>query len=388
MSFFTNIPPVPDWSFTPSIDFRERYERRTDKDFSASHIDNRSDLYQRWRAGGTFSIGKKLTARGMYQYASDLSWTRAANTGPQTSDLYEGWIDLKLTDGHLRIGRQEFIKGDKRLFDQGEWGNAGRTWDMVRYSDKQWDVWAGRLALNSVPSKEGKLTGASYKGPYGETMLFFKHNDLFGLKDDIYTLDHHWTRKAKRWTGEFEAAGQLGRQAGQPMRAWAGEARASYQANPKTALYAEIDAASGGHHGNTSFTFDQTFPGNHNKYGIMDMQGWRNMKGITLGATYQATRNTTFTLEYDHFGLWAADDAWYGDNGKPNKGSGFTFSDPTGAKGTDIGQEIDLSGCLKIDKQSTLDAGIGVFMPGHFVRSFANTGDHQVWGYVQYRVRF
>ena len=388
MSFFLTLPPIPDWTFKPSIDFRERFERRTDKDFASGHVDNRSDLFQRWRIGGDFTIGKNVTGRAMYQYASDLYWTKAANDIAQFSDLYEGWLEYKLSKGKFRLGRQEFIKGDKRLFDQGDWGNYGRTWDMARYTDKLWDLWAGRLALNSVPSKNAKLTGAAFRSPYGETMLFFKHNELFGLKDDIYTLDHRWTRRAKRWYGEAEAAGQLGKQAGQPMRAWAGEARISYQTTSKANLYAEVDAASGGHHGNTSFTFDQTFPGNHSKYGIMDMQGWRNMKGLTLGALYQVTKNTSVTLEYDHFGLWAADDAWYGDNGKPNKGSSFTFTDPSGAKGTDIGQEIDLSGCIKFDRQSTLDAGIGVFLPGHFVRSFANTGDRQLWGYVQYRIRF
>lgn len=383
------IPPIPDWTFKPSIDFRERFERRIDKDFNGAHNDNRNDLYERWRAGGNFQVTKDLSARALYQFAYDAYWSKAKNGGAEFSDLYEGWGNLKIGKGNLKAGRQEFVKGDKRLFDQGDWGNNGRTWDMVRYTDQHWDAWAGRLGLNSSPSKNAKLVGIAYKGPNTETMLFFKHDDKAGLQDNIYVLDQRWTRKSHALNAEVEMVGEVGEAGGKPLRAWAGEARVSYQTAPKLSLYAEADVASGGHHGNTQFTFDQMYPGNHSKYGVMDMQGWRNMKGLTLGTTLQATKTETITFEYNHFGLFAANDNWYSDNGKPNKGSNFTFIDPTGASGTDVGQEFDLSSCLKLNSQTTIDGGLGMFIPGHFIDSFGNAGDrNQFWGYVQCRIKF
>jgi hypothetical protein len=74
---------------------------------------------------------------------------------------------------------------------------------------------------------------------------------------------------------------------------------------------------------------------------------------------------------------------------KINKGNGVTFLDPTGASGTDVGDEFDLSGGYKLNANFLLDGGIGIFRPGHFVKSFSNSGDkNQVWMYLQLKLRF
>lgn len=389
MPIIVSLPPVPTWTLKPVYDLRERFERRTDKDFTAASNDNRSDLYSRWRAGFEFTYGKQVSGRVTYQYADDLYWTAAGNGSKINSDLFEAYVDIKTQGGKVRAGRQTFGKGCERLFTYGDWGALGRSWDMARFTAGPWDLWAGRSAVSSTPCKETSIAGLSYTSKFGDTMFAYKHDEKAAVKDDIYTLAHRWTRTAGKWSYDVEGAVQAGRVSANKLEAWAGAARATYQATPKVSIYGEADIASGGKRGNTVLTFDQVFAGNHGKYGIVDAQGWRNMKGLTLGATYKPNAKTWLTVEYDKFGLYAANDAWYGDSGKINKGNGFNFSDPTGANGTDVGDEFDLSGGYKLNANFAFDGGIGIFRPGKFVKSFAGAGDKdQVWMYVQCRIRF
>jgi hypothetical protein len=383
MPLFFTLPPIQVWSIKPTFDLRERFERRLDKDFSRTGSDNRSDLYSRWRIGANIGYGKNLTGKIVYQYAQDLFWTAAANGIKSNSDLLEANIELKTKEGKLKIGRQPFVKGRELLFGSSDWGNNGRSWNMVRWSDKRFDLFAGQLAVSSAPSDAVMIAGGSYTGKLGETTLVYKHDKRTAGEDDLYTIDHRWTKTKGAWNYDLEVAGQKGKVSSAPVEAWAGVAKATFQASPKAAIYGEIDIASGGHHGTTSHTFDQLFAGNHSKYGTMDVQGLRNMKGLTIGAAYKQSRATSFCFEYSRFGLYAANDAWYGDNGKAG------LSDPSGAKGTDLGDEFDFTAAHKLSAKATIDGGLGIFRPGKFVHAFANKGDrNQVWGYVQLRFKF
>lgn len=381
---------MPDWTIKSVVDLRERWERRIDKDFSRANSDNRSDLLSRWRAGFEFTYRKELTGRVVYQNSQCDSWTPTGNSSKQNSDLLEGFIETPVGGGKLRLGRQFIVKGSERLISAGDWGNLARTWDMARWSGHQIDAFVGRLAVTSAPSKEAILGGTAYTWSMGESMLLYKHDHVGRSKLDIYTLDHRWTAAPGKWKLEAEAAGQAGHTGANNLLAWSGAVKACYQATPVVGFYAEAAAASGGSHGNTVYTFDQLYAGNHSRYGIVDMQGLRNMKEFTVGASFKATTKLAFALEYDRFGLYARNDAWYCYTGSgSNKGGGFTFTDPTGSKGSDVGDEFDLSGCFKVDAKNTVDAGIGLFRPGRFIKAFPATGDrNQVWGYVQYRFRF
>jgi len=380
------LPVKADWSFKPVVDLRERIERRLDKDFSESKSDNRTDLFSRWRVGVDYGYRKNVSGKVLFQYSTDLYWTAAKNDAAmERSDVLVAYVDVKGKEGTLRVGRQFLGFGSDRLIGNPDWGMTARSWDMVRWTGGKWDAFAGRLAVNSTPSKHAFLSGLSYSGKYGQTSFVYKHDESHGPQDDIYTLNHLWKTKAGKWQHEVEAAGQMGRTGDNKLEAWAGTARSSYTVNPKLSLYGEANAASGGKRGDTVLTFDQLYPSSHAKYGTMDMQGRRNFKGLSLGANYKPTKASWLNFEVSRFGLWARDDAWYSDGGKANKG----FKDATGSSGSDVGMEFDFSAGLTLNQNSTVEAGLGVFRPGHFIGSFANTGDrNQVWGYVQYRFKF
>lgn len=375
--------------FKPVLELRERYERRLDKDFALVGTDNRSDVNTRWRFGLDFTHTKGVTGKVVFQYGHNLGWTLSKNSSKENSDLLYAYADLKQAGGTWRLGRQPLSKGGERLLERGEWGNTTRSWDMVRLTTKALDAWVGRLAVNSTPSRDAYLAGFAAKNAFGETMALYKHDDRAGAEDDIFTLDHRWTSTGTRWTVEAEGALQRGRVGTNGLEAWAGAAKASFKSTQNLTFIGEVSAASGGKRGNTVLTYDQLYPGNHSKYGQVDVQGFRNMKGLMLGFQYRASAATTFRFEFHKFALMAADDAWYGDNGKPNSGVGGTFIDPSGTSGRDVGHEFNVTVGHKLSDQAAIDAGVGLFKPGRFVSAFANSGDrNQVWGFFQVRYKF
>lgn len=381
---------LPEWDIKPTLEVRERFERRIDKDLTRTNNDNRSDLYSRYRIGMDLKGPNKLTGRIVYQYAHDLSWQKSANAGKVNSDIIEAYVALPTEVGSLTAGRQIFGIGSERLLGSGEWGNNGRSWNMVRLANARWDVFAGQLAANSVASKNAIIGGVTFKSRAGLTLAVYKHDKSTAAGvTDMYTLDHRWTATSKKFSFDVEAAGQAGRAGTHDVRAFAGVGKVSYAATPKVSVYVAGDVASGGKRGNTVLTFDQLYPNCHTRYGIVDTQGWRNMKALTVGVCATPTKKLSVIAEYDRFGLWAANDSWYAAGGSINKSGSTSYSDPTGAKGTDTGDEFDLSACYKLDLRNTFDAGVGLFRPGHFQKSFAGLGDrNEIWGYVQYRFKF
>jgi hypothetical protein len=385
MSIFFVLPPATDWTFKPIYDLRERYERRLDKDFSETGSDNRSDLFSRWRVGVDFGYKKDFTGKLVYQYAHDLFWLASGNASEERSDVFLAYVDFNGLGGKVRLGRQQLVLGTERLLGPSDWGNTGRSFDMARWTGKNIDLFAGRLAVNGTPSKDAQIAGGFLQSRYGDSLFVFKHDEKGASHDDIYTLDHVFKAKKGKWSGDLELAGQMGRKGNNKLEAWATGLKVNYQKDEKWKFYGEAAAASGGHRGDTSLTFDQLYASNHSRYGIMDMQGWRNMSGLSLGAQYKPTKTWTLNAEFHSFGLWAANDSWYSDGGRANSGS----TDSSGNSGRNVGQEFDFWTSYNIDSKSTLEAGVGVFKPGNFIKSFANKGDRdQVWGYLQYRIRF
>jgi len=384
MPIFPILPSLPDWTFKPVFDIRERIERRLEKDFNESVPDNRSDLTSRLRAGFDFSYKNQYTGRVMYQYGHTLYWSPAKNASEWRSDIFLAYVDAKTMEGTLRLGRQNIFISSQRLLGQSDWGITGRSYDGARWTGKGWDVFAGRLSVNGTPSKDATIAGALHSGKYGDTLYVYRHDEKSASHIDLHTLDHVWKFKSNRWSGSAEGAIQTGRTGDRKQEAWAAAVRADYASDSKTTLYFEGAAASGGGDAETSRTFDQYYATLHSKHGIMDMQGWRNMTGITLGVNHKPTPKLSLTGEFHKFGLFDASDAWYGDGGGANKG----FVDPTGNSGKDVGQELDLYASYSLDAKSQLEGGFGVFMPGDFVKSFPGRNDKQFWGYLQYRIRF
>ena len=112
----------------------------------------------------------------------------------------------------------------------------------------------------------------------------------------------------------------------------------------------------------------------------MDVQGLLNMKGLTLGASYKQSKATSFCFEYSRFGLYAANDAWYGVNGAVIR---------PGAAGSssDLGTEFDLEITWTISEHFQTSFGAAHFADGEFVRDTGDSGDTN-WLYFRFLVTF
>ena len=387
---FIDIPQdTHDWTLTPVLEFRERYERRLDADFDEATNDNRTSFYTRIRAGANFQYSPKLSARFIYQHLYDNHKFAAFDDNGQHSDLLEGFVEMSENSGKLTLGRQKISKGDQRLIGSAEWLNNSRAWDGVRYQKGDWDWFLGHLAVNIVENSRVVVGLASNKNRFGETMLVFKNDDLPAASTSNWTLDHKWTSSHDKWVYNAEAAIQFGRAGSKDTFAWAGTGKAAYHLRENTTAYIEANVASGGNGASHSALFDQLYPTNHTFYGIMDMQGWRNIEQLSLGVDFSLLKGVNSRLEFSKFWLYDKTDGWYGELGGLNKRTGGLFIDPTGASGNDVGDEIDFSSTYTLNSHHSFSAGVGLFRPGTFVKSFyGGASQNQVWGYAMYSYRF
>ena len=64
------------------------------------------------------------------------------------------------------------------------------------------------------------------------------------------------------------------------------------------------------------------------------------------------------------------------------------MKDPTGAAGRDLGYEFDAESTWIVSPKATISAGIGVYAPGTFVRNLTGERRTQMFGYLQYLLKF
>lgn len=386
MPIFFMMPPIQapvnDIQIKPTVEIRERFERRLNRDFDKTTPTDRSDLLTRIRVGADIQLDENVKANLTYQYAHNLAWTRAKNFSTEDSDLYLANVEFKENDWVITLGRQRLMLGDQRLLGPSDWGNVARSFDGIHVKKGDWRVFGAGIGVASPRPKNARIGGVVFKKNENEVALLYKHDSVAAGKIDIYTLNHIWKQKKDAWDFEFEGALQAGKNLGKDHEAWAIHAGAGYSLNNKTRLFVEVNSASGGDPaGSKSKTFDQLYGTGHNKYGIIDMVGFRNMNEIAFGVDYKPCNTVDTKTAVRIFSLQNAKDAWYGAGGSVNKGSGgIDFHDPTGMSGRDLGHEFDFELWWRYDKRTTLHTGFAVFYPGNFVKNL-NSGktDPQWW---------
>lgn len=371
-----------------TLDIRDRYERRLERDFLESNADDRSDFFMRIRPGIELTLEGGWSAAVQYQFAHNSVWSPGVNGSFENSDAREAFVRRQGRDGTLTIGRQKAFVGSERLIGAGEWTNVGRSFDGVRFQNKSWDVLAATIGVSAPRPRNARLAAAVYSWRAGQSMVAFKYDEIAAGEQRIATLNHSkkWSRGP--WEYDVDGAVQFGRNAGLDHEAWALHAGAAFKPDSKNRLYFEANAASGGPGTSKSETFDNLYPTNHRFYGSMDLQAWKNMREFVVGWQHKLGPAIDFHVHGHLFGLMDARDAWYGAAGTPNKRVGGVFRDPSGASGKDVGAELDVEFAMRLDKRSTLQFGIGIFEPGKFVeRMNGGEADRQTWCYVQIQRR-
>jgi hypothetical protein len=383
-------PPKHQLNLTQIAVVRERFERRTDKDFKYSANDNRGDLFSRYRFGFGYSYGSDLSGEVVYQYSEDLFWTPTQNASNDDSDLLLADLKIATTDGTAVLGRQRISKGNERILGESNWNNISNAWDAIRFETQPVDVFAGKIGVSGRMTDNGRLVGASTDTRLGETMVTFIHDGEPGQVTDQYTFDQLYKSKFGSSKIDAELDGQVGSEGSKELKAWAGYTRLTTQIRPRLSGYLEADIASGGQSANVASNFTNPAGTKHLSNGIEDVQGWSNMEELAAQVGYQIPRGSLIELSYHRFWLYSAEDAWYNKNDLVNSSGATKFYDPSGKYGRDVGQEVDLDSSWSVEKSTVFSIGAAAFVPGSFVKSFLPAGQvrNQYWFYSQLNIRF
>jgi hypothetical protein len=383
--FAFSLPP--ELKLTPIFEERVRFERRTDQDLSRTNRDNRSQLLNRERIGFNAKYSDRWTGEFRFQYSHNTIWDAKSNFSDEGRNLYLGHVDYQLEPGvRLSVGRQIIRAG--RLFDSAEFGQRNRTFDLIRYQSPKADLFIGRVGTNIDLHDHSKVAGGFLTSKLGRTLGFWKRNDQ-SADISSFTVGQSYATKSQQVTYQFEGAYQFGHRKGQDINAFFLQGRATRNVGTGTDAYIESNIASGGGNSEQYRTFDPLYYDAHGPLGLADIQSLSNVRQIEVGVTRRISPKFTGRVSFNNYALYDGSDSWYGLAGNPNKRPGGTYTDPTGQRGRDIGNETNIALTYLSDKHSTVILELGLFRPGKFIRSFQNNATKdETWLGLTYAYRY
>lgn len=387
--------PAGRWS--SESEARLRLENRTNPGFDAGRANDTDAVLGRLRLGLRWrdSAGWSLLVQPQLTYGRIRSGRTDSTLDAR---LYQLHFDLTERGARWRIGRQVISLGDQRLMGPGNWGNSGRSWDGLRVTSARksatTDLFVARLghvaSKPSDPTLLGLYSTVSLGRGSGSDLYAILKRERAGTTREVWTLGvRPHGSLGGGLKGTLETALQAGHSGSRDVSAFAYAATLAYAPPGAPGLSVALvrSYASGGDPtgGGAVHTFDQLYASNHQRYGYMDLVGWRNMREWALSVAGRPRADLELVAELHWFGLADARDYWYGDGGSPVKGaSGAALRDPSGLSGRDLGREIDLVATWTPLPGLEVSGGWGRFMPGAFVRR-VNGGhaDAMDWVFVQ-----
>jgi hypothetical protein len=385
-------------------EFRERFEGFTHAAFTPS----RDDTYwlSRLRLNAAITPGRRWSALVQVQDARVAD----KSVGP-TAPPFRGPLDLRMACADVgdmqkgavavRAGRQELAFGEQRLIGHLNWTNTARTFDgaraTLRRGGYQVDLFGVSVVRIQDDSFDKSGNGNRLGGAYGalstlvpnavvEPYVFWRADR--DLRTETATTGNlNQTTVGTRFNGRLpagfdygvEMAIQTGSLGSDAVGAWAGhwQLRRSLAAPMSLRLIGEFNYASGdadptdGHRR----TFDQLYPTGHDKYGLADQIGWRNVQHVRAGMEITPVRGWPITAS--HHGWWVADphDALY------NAGGAAIARVAGGAASTRVGQELDVQLTKALIPQIQVAAGYAHLVTGPFLKE-ATPGANYSYPYV------
>jgi hypothetical protein len=317
-----------------------------------------------------------------------------------TTDIRQAYVQLGNPEGNgftLQGGRFDMTYGNNRLIGNSWWTNVSRSFDGFRAAYQQGRFRVDAFATSVVIVRDGvidhSLAGNDLYGLYATARDVIPHATLdvyefwnlrpsFGLTGLKAGHLDEWTT-GFRWVGALprnldyrtEMAYQLGTLAVDKIRAWMGHWVLGYtfkESRIRPRLFVEYDYGSGSPNTKSGYdnTFDPIFPSTHDKLGLADQFGWRNIKDFRLGQEFKLARKWTLATSFHDFWLANAHDALY-----PTRGSIIAQS-PTGVDGTHVGEELDIQAIYTPTRQTQVGAGYGHVFTGEFLNKATKGVDY------------
>lgn len=318
----------------------------------------------------------------------DIGPTAAPFRGP--FDIRTAFADIgsAKAPATLRVGRQELAFGEQRLLGHLAWVNTGRVWDGTRLTLRskpvQVDLFGASLVrfLPSVLDRSGN--GNRLLGAYASTttlvpgatvepyVLLRRDENLRSELGPTGTLDQSTTgvrmagKLPARLDYGIEMAMQRGSLADDSLSAWAGhyQLRASLPGRGAVKIITEYNRASGDRNPTDGVrqTFDQLYPTGHDKLGLGDQVGWKNVHHLREGVDFMPLKATPISLSYHTWWLAERTDGLYSATGA------LLARVPAGAASSHIGHEIDVQISRPLTPQLGLAVGYAHMFSGAFLK--------------------
>jgi hypothetical protein len=390
-------PPIPNRVNTvlPSwLRVRGEFRERVEGFQGGGFVEGRDDHYalSRVRLNATVTASKHLSFQANVQDArvarKQIGPTTAPFRGP--FDLRVGFADVGDAKAPvaLRLGRQELAFGEQRLLGHLAWVNTGRTWDaarvVLRAKGFQADVFGASLVRSLPDAFDKSGNGNRLAGVYATTpklvpgasvepFLFWRRD--VNLRSELGGVgDLSQTTVGVRVAGKLpasldygvEMALQRGSLAADSVNAWAGhwQVRASPPGPGAVKITSEYNFATGDDNpaDGSRRTFDQLYPTGHDKLGLADQVGWRNVHHLREGFEFAPFKATPLSVNYHSW--WLADraDGLYASSGA------LLARVPGGALDSHVGQELDVQISRALTPQIQLAGGYAHIFTGAFLK--------------------
>jgi Alginate export len=395
---------LPSW-LRIGVEHRGRLEGVSGAGFAA----DREDLYwlNRFRVTARFSMRPWLSAAIQAQDARV-----EGRNGPVAGAPFRDQFDLRLAQVDVgsfeknriavRAGRQELVFGDQRLVGHLNWLNTARSFDGVRgvfrHKKIRVDAFAASVVTMLVDDFNRSGGGNYFYGsdaqlavlPLGGILEPYEFvRNTRNLRTEVGapgTLTS--STSGVRLVGKFspltdyniEMALQRGSLATDDISAWAGHwlaGRTITLASTTYRAFGEYNYASGddvpgdGKRG----TFDHLYPTPHDKYGLADQVGWKNIHHLRTGIELRPQPKLAIGSSYHSFWLAAARDALY------SAGGAVIARIPAGAPDRHVGQELDIQATFTPSVRLQIHGGYSHIFPGAFLKA-ATPGESYSGPYV------
>lgn len=383
-------------------EFRGRFEGFT----GGSYTPENDDAYMLDRFRISAMVAPSEVAKFVVQVQDARTFDKT--TGAQAVP-FRDTLDLRLAYGEfgggrnmIRAGRQELAFGEQRLIGSLPWTNTARSFDAVRATVSRqpfkFDAFAASVVGLQPEEFDKSGNGNMLYGFYGSSTAAIPRSTVepyfFWRMSEDLTLetgglgDIHQATFGTRVVGKLpadfdygvEMAAQTGSVATDDLGAWAGHWVAGKTfpgaaSRPRT--FIEFNYASGdrdpkdGHRG----TFDQLYPTGHDKLGLADQVGWRNVEHLRGGIELKPAAQWQISGSYHSFWLASATDALY------NAGGAAVARAADGSAGTRVGQELDAQVAYVYSSQLQIAGGYAYLKPGQFLKT-TTPGEAYSYSYI------
>ena len=388
---------LPEW-MRFSGELLQRFEGSSGAGFKPNST-NHHDL-QRMRLALRIQPAEWMQLFVEMQDARVFGVTPALPPYQNTADIRQAYVQLGRSEADgvtLQGGRFDMSYGNNRLIGDSWWTNVSRTFDGVRAAYQQGRFRAEAFATSVVIVRNGvidhHLAGNNLYGLYVTAKDVIPHAtfdvyEFWNLRPNFALAGlpsghlNEWTT-GFRWVGalpaNFDYRTEMAYQAGalsvDRIRAWMGHwvlGHSFVQARFRPRLFVEYDYGSGSPNDKSGVdnTFDPIYPSTHDKLGLADQFGWRNIKDVRFGQEFALARKWTAATSFHNLWLANAHDALY-----PARGP-VIAQDPTGKAGTHVGTELDIQSIYTPTRQTQVGVGYGHVFTGQFLKKTTKGADY------------